>query len=643
MADNTTTYKATVEVETKGAENIDLLNKSITTSIGDFENLNEGISKLQDTMGKLDPRSAKFKELKKELNGLQTQLEDSTLASGKFIDALAGTSGITGLVGQSIKGLGQTMKVFAANPIIAAVTLLAGLFVALKESLNRTEEGTAKLNKITEGLSKIMNGLFAVLEPIAMLFADLIGNLLSNQKVMNGLAKTVGVLTGVFTGLYGSLFAIGEFIVNTLINNFKTLIGVAKGAGDVIAGVFTFDWDRIKKGADAAFTAVKDGVKNTVDNVKGMGKDIAKSVSDGFVAGSKSFTEGSKRLTEQEKEAAAKAEEERKKAAEKRAADRKAAAEKAAEEERKIQETAAAILLEATLSNLSDRDRQLKEREMRFQEEMKALKAAGVTDFLLFEQEYKIDQLAINKTFDDEILKQQEEANKKKADAQKLADDEAKKKKEELDKFLVDSEQLKTDSIKYIQDMQVANAGADGNLLGMIACKNKKLAIAGLVLEQGANIAKVVIDTARGISAATAAAAPFMANPFTAIPATANLARVIVQQKISAALSIAGIIAGAAKGISQINQADIPGGGGSAPGGGGGGGGSASVNIPAPTLTAAQAPQIQSGQGVDPSSQISQAIAGAGQKPMRAYVVSQDVSSQQALDRRTNVAATFSG
>jgi hypothetical protein len=127
------------------------------------------------------------------------------------------------------------MKVFAANPIIAVLAGIVAAFLALKESLSRTEEGQAKLTKITEGFTKIMNGLFAVLEPIAMLFADLIGNLLSNEKVMNGLAKTVGVLTGVFTGLYGSLFAVGEFIVNTLINNFKILIGVAKGAGDVIA------------------------------------------------------------------------------------------------------------------------------------------------------------------------------------------------------------------------------------------------------------------------------------------------------------------------------------------------------------------------------------------------------------------------
>ncbi len=209
------------------------------------------------------------------------------------------------------------------------------------------------------------------------------------------------------------------------------------------------------------------------------------------------------------------------------------------------------------------------------------------------------------------------------------------KQKEEFDQFMIDSEQFKTDALAFIQDQQVANVASVGNILGMIAGKNKKLAIAGLVLEQGANIAKVVIDTARGISAATAAAAPFIANPLTAIPATANLARVIVQQKIAAGLSIAGIIAGAAQGISQINSVDIPG-----SGGGGGGGGSA-PSIPTPSISATSAPEFQTGGQADTGTQVAGAIGAAQQAPIRAYVVSTEVSSQQALDRRTNVAATF--
>jgi hypothetical protein len=62
----------------------------------------------------------------------------------------------------------------------------------------------------------------------------------------------------------------------------------------------------------------------------------------------------------------------------------------------------------------------------------------------------------------------------------------------------------------------------------------------------------------------------------------------------------------------------------------------------APTVSGTSAPEIQSGAGVNPSTQIAQSINKA-QAPLRAYVVSGEVSSQQALDRRTSVAATFNG
>jgi len=67
-----------------------------------------------------------------------------------------------------------------------------------------------------------------------------------------------------------------------------------------------------------------------------------------------------------------------------------------------------------------------------------------------------------------------------------------------------------------------------------------------------------------------------------------------------------------------------------------------SANITPPTITSAQAPQIQTQGGQNPSTQIAETISRA-QAPLRAYVVSQDISSQQALDRRTNRAATFVG
>ena len=549
MADNQKTYKATVDVETKdAAKNMDLLNKTISTSLGEFDNLNEAISKTQDTLGKLDPNSEAFKELSQELQGLKDDLIDTEIQSSRFTEALAAQPGVMGLVGQSLEGLRGTMKVFMANPIIAVVTLIAGAFITLRESLTKTTEGQETLNRISAAFGKILGPVFAVIEKVALPIFEKFAELL--ELVANGF------------------------------NRFARFLGISS--------------EKIEEASRNSSEVLQEAYEEEQDRQEEQTKKLEE--------------EAQKRIEAQKKEA---------------------------EERARIQEEADKILLEAQLSLLSDRDRELQEREMRYQEELKALKAAGITDLTAFEEEYRMDTAEINKKYDDEELKRIEEQNKKKQEEQDRANEEALKRKEEFDQFMIDSEQFKTDALAFIQDQQVANVASVGNILGMIAGKNKKLAIAGLVLEQGANIAKVVIDTARGISAATAAAAPFIANPLTAIPATANLARVIAQQKIAAGISIAGIVAGAAQGIAQINQADIPGGGGSAPSGGGG------ANIPTPQISAASAPEFQTGGQVDTGTQVAGAIAGAQQAPIRAYVVSTEVSSQQALDRRTNVAATF--
>lgn len=165
-----------------------------------------------------------------------------------------------------------------------------------------------------------------------------------------------------------------------------------------------------------------------------------------------------------------------------------------------------------------------------------------------------------------------------------------------------------------------------GNLLGQIAGKNKGLAIAGIVISQAASIGQIIANTAIANAKSIAASPLTFGQPWVAI------------NTISAGLSIASTIAAAAKSIAQINsQPGAP-----ASNAGSAGGGSAAQLPKPPTVSGAAAPQIQSGQGINPTTQIAQTI-GAAQKPIKAYVVSGDVSSQQALDRRTSRAATFTG
>jgi hypothetical protein len=168
-----------------------------------------------------------------------------------------------------------------------------------------------------------------------------------------------------------------------------------------------------------------------------------------------------------------------------------------------------------------------------------------------------------------------------------------------------------------------------GSTLKALAGKNKSLQIAGIVIEQAAAIGKIVVNTGIANAKALAASPLTFGQPWVAI------------NTISAGLSIATSIAGAAKAIQQINAVNTNN---PSPTGGGAGGsvGGAGATPTVPTIASTQAPQIQSGQGINASSQIAQTLGGQ-KDVVKAYVVSGDVSSQQALDRRTSRAATFSG
>jgi hypothetical protein len=75
-------------------------------------------------------------------------------------------------------------------------------------------------------------------------------------------------------------------------------------------------------------------------------------------------------------------------------------------------------------------------------------------------------------------------------------------------------------------------------------------------------------------------------------------------------------------------------------------GGAASAPSPSTTIAAPQIggvgiPQIQGTQGGSTGTQIAATLSENSNKPMRAFVVERDISSQQALARRTSRAATF--
>ena len=672
MADNTTTYTTIIDTQVKGEDQIKDLGDATEETEGKFKSLKSQIRETTVALQKLADEGkdsgAEFQKLRTKLDDLNDAQEKVNFQAGQFDDQLASLPGPLGALGNGIKGFNEGLNKLSTGFKVAfgVVGLIVSAFFALKESLSRTEEGQAKLTKITEAFEKIMNALFAVIEPIAFQLADLAAQFLTNKTVLDVLGKTVGVVAGVFTGLLGTLTSVGKFIYSVLITNFKTLMAVAMGAGEVIKGVFTFDWDLIKSGADKAFTAVGDGVKSQVANAKELVKGVSTAVVDGYNAATKGFAAGSKRMTAAELEAYKKRQEELKKAKEE--ADKKAEAArlKAEEERKKNLEAAQKVQIDNYIATLAARDAEIYKAGQKLQEDLLALEKAGFKDRSGALEAHRLVTEGINKKYDDEAIKKKEAADKEADDKRK---EEADKKKAADDKKLADDNKAREDKSALLtgefnekranneatfeDEMNLFNRTRQLGKETMLANKESDDAIKAYDAETAA--ARIQIEKAQQaaklaiISDALGSVADLVGRDTVAGKALA-IGQAIINTYLGATAALAAspppfnfiaagaVIATGLMNVKKIIETKLPG-----VEGGGAGGASAGPLPSMPSIPSMNAPRIETTGGANPTAQIADTLAASSGKPIRAFVVSQEISSQQVLDRKTSRAATFSG
>lgn len=604
MAENTTTYKAVIDTEVKGADEMEDLGDKAEETGNKFQKLQLQIRQVQKDLQAAEAAGdkVKFNKLKKELDDLEDGLEAVQLKSKQFDDQLASLPGPAGAAGNAIKGVDGAFKLLAANPVVAVIGALVGIFLALKRSLESTAEGQAVLNRISQAFSGILGPILATLEKVAV-------------PIFEKLAQVLEFVAGGFSKAAQAL-------------------GISSS--------------KIKEA-----TLSVDKVQQEVnENEKKRQDELVKKTED---------------ANKKKEEANQKALEKRKKQIEEQKKREEEAAKNLAEANK--------VLTEAYISTLTQRDQEIFKAGQAQNERLLALEKAGIKDKTAVLEQGRLEIAAINKKYDDEEAKKVEEAKKQKEEKDKEAAEKEKERvnKEREDKILGVETELQFDAQTFDQqralitekeqilltdknltenqrtaiqkaaaaerkniDMaeldakaEIQNAYLDlaaqfGSLLQQIAGKNKKVAIAGIIIEQAASIGKIIANTAVANAKAVAA-----------FPITAGQPWVTINT-ISAALGIAASVAGAAKAISQINSSDNA----TSPSGAGTSLPKAGGAPTAPTISGAPIPQINTGGGQNPSAQIAQTI-GAAQRPVKAYVVSQDVSSTQAFDRRTNNAATF--
>ena len=293
-----------------------------------------------------------------------------------------------------------------------------------------------------------------------------------------------------------------------------------------------------------------------------------------------------------------------------------------------------AIELERQSKITSDKEKEQQELANKYEKLYELADKAGQSTRDLQEQQGK-DSAAITKKYDDLDKIAKEENTKKELQIRRDSASSvisemvaAGTKRLEAEK-LISEKSIEIAKAEAAQKAVIQQENLDIALKGIgvikgLFEKSKGLQKAAVIVESAVGIAKMIIATRAGNIAArsSGAALSIATGGASVLAAEAQIAR----NNISTGIGIAANIAATAKALSALGGGGAP--SGSAGGGDGGGGG-------APKMSAPQFNVVgQSG--------VNQ-LASLNQQPVQAYVVSGQVTSQQALDRNRLANATLGG
>jgi chemotaxis protein histidine kinase CheA len=589
------------------AEEVDIdvnVNTNADEAEGKLGSLKSQIRETVQAMQKLELQGKatgdQYEKLRDKLDGLNDAQDRAKFKAGQFEDRLASLPGPLGKLGGGIKAAGDSFATFGKTLTVSLgiVGLLVAAFFAIKEALGKTKEGQEGLSKAMTAFNQVLAPIFAILEKIGLLILPIVikqFELLG--KVANAVAKFFGVTDGKIKETTASLEENNEAA--------KKLAEDEKKRTDELKKLQDEKDRKAKEAADKAEArrkaekAARDAEKKELEDgqKEAMKTLMAEQERETFVVQEKYakliyLATKYKEDTTQLKDAQAK---------ELAAIDKKYAdaeierSKKSAQEKQDFEDK-----LAKDLEKIEEEKKKKSEEEAQKKFEMESQARVDAAGLAMADYNYK--KALGEASFQDELTAFDRTRQLEREDmvARKVSGD-------ALLAFDKETSAARTEIERAQQEVKL---GIISNALGTIAEAVGQNTIAGKALA----VAQATIDTYAGATKALATYPP----PFGAIAA--------------GTVVLAGLL-----NVKKIVSTQVP----KLPGAKGGGGSVSTPAISAPTIPTVQAPQIQTGQGINATAQIAQTI-GAAQKPIEAYVVSQKVSSQQALDRRTNRAAVFS-
>jgi hypothetical protein len=548
--------------------------------------------------------SADFKRLSAEIRDVEDAIAGAKLGAEDFAGALEAAPGPVGQLFTALKKVELATKSWGAALKATGIGLIVSLLGGFVAALSKSDSTMKKFEPILIMFEQALNGILGALQPLIDGFIELAIN------VMPYVTKAFKVVYSAVTAVFQSLGKLGGAVV-------KLFKGDFKGA-----------WE------DA--------------------KSSVTSFSDNYDAAVERFEKGQKVMTKTQKENL-----------DKQAKDRDDAAEKAKQQREAELKELMDGQKEAMLELLSERDaEEYKVREHYSKLLFLATKYGEDTSQLKLAQQNQLDE--IDAKYKE---KEKEKADKEAEEAKKKADDIAKfqldqyeqirKLDEERQDFTFKANQAIAQSWVDLGTNIATVFGSLINVFGQGSDAAKAFGVAQVAINAAAAIGSIILNNKqaqaeynKAIAGGNATIALGISSAF--IPGMQGIAAAqIASGKAAVGLATAGKVSSKVNSIAQIATvgvtsaaqiaAILSAGKGSKVSGSGGGGGDAALTPPPslPTVSPTAAPQIQTTGGMNPTQQIGETIS-ASQRPIKAYVVSGDITSQQALDRRTSRAATFS-
>jgi hypothetical protein len=691
MANNTTTFTAKIEADTSQAE------KSVDNFTGAVENSISGLKNLKKQLKETAAGSEDFKRISGQIRDVEDALEGAKLQADDFAGALEGAPGIVGQLAGGFKKVEIATKSWGAAIKATGVGLLVSAVGMLVAAFSQTEGSLKKLEPVLIGVEKIFGGLVEAMQPVLDIILDLAMKAL--PYVVTGVKTFYGSLAALFTlvkeagagvgTVLKGLFTLDSDLISKGYDQIKGSVGEAGKSFDEFTANFDKGYKKRtatqKKNDEDAAAAREKALQANLKHLEAQDKLDASQLAK-LKAEALALADTEQKKLEVEEKYYKKSYEAR----QKDLLDKQALYDKGSDEYKGYQAELNTLDAERTTTLTGFKDKQTEitktaqktqydaeinglelkkaqglivEEEYQqslynlaikyqqdaqgalikyeaFKKEQREKSAESAKAIALMEIQDEIDALKIkNDAIEGDYALDQERLAQIKTDLEKQREIELSNTKltleqrnaiikkyaaeeQAIDKEVTASKRAETEARQAINMAYLGLAQQFGNALSQMAGENKKLAIAGVVISQAAAIGQIVAQTAIA-----------NAKALVASPLTGGMPWVAINT-ISAGLSIATTISSAIKSIQQINA--TPG-----PSGGGGGSVGGAPSIQAPRVGTAGTPQMAEGVGANPSAQIAQTIGNASNQPIRAYVVSQDITSQQMLDRKSNQAAVF--